>query len=211
MLTKAPDGLEIKNQLFLPKDLKPGERRPAIVFVHGGPARQMLLGYHYMQFYHWAYGINQWLADQGYVVLVGELSQRHRLRPLVPHGAEHRRPRQRRVSGRAGRREVSAVAARRRSGPRRHLGALVRRRADRRRRSRATRTSSRPASISRASTSGAARSIPSRCRSSRRSSARSTAGSRRCCSCTETTTATSRSSRPPGSCSCCASATSTTS
>ena len=29
----------------------------------------MLLGYHYMQFYHWAYGINQWLADQGYVVL----------------------------------------------------------------------------------------------------------------------------------------------
>jgi dipeptidyl aminopeptidase/acylaminoacyl peptidase len=69
VLTKAPDGLEIKNQLFLPRDLKPGERRPAIVFVHGGPARQMLLGYHYMQFYHWAYGINQWLADQGYVVL----------------------------------------------------------------------------------------------------------------------------------------------
>ena len=69
VLTTAPDGLEIKNQLFLPKNIKPGERRPAIVFVHGGPARQMLLGYHYMQFYHWAYGINQWLADQGYVVL----------------------------------------------------------------------------------------------------------------------------------------------
>ena len=69
VVTKAPDGLEIKNQLFLPKNLAPGERRPAIVFVHGGPARQMLLGYHYMQFYHWAYGINQWLADQGYVVL----------------------------------------------------------------------------------------------------------------------------------------------
>jgi dipeptidyl aminopeptidase/acylaminoacyl peptidase len=69
VLTKAPDGLEIKNQLFLPRDLAPGQRRPAIVFVHGGPARQMLLGYHYMQFYHWAYGINQWLADQGYVVL----------------------------------------------------------------------------------------------------------------------------------------------
>jgi len=69
VITKAPDGLEIKNQLFLPRNLQPGERRPAIVFVHGGPARQMLLGYHYMQFYHWAYGINQWLADQGYVVL----------------------------------------------------------------------------------------------------------------------------------------------
>jgi len=69
VLTKAADGLEIHNQLFLPKDIPPGERRPAIVFVHGGPVRQMLLGYHYMQFYHWAYGINQWLANQGYVVL----------------------------------------------------------------------------------------------------------------------------------------------
>jgi dipeptidyl aminopeptidase/acylaminoacyl peptidase len=69
VLTKAADGLEIHNQLFLPKDIRPGEKRPAIVFVHGGPVRQMLPGYHYMQFYHWAYGINQWLASQGYVVM----------------------------------------------------------------------------------------------------------------------------------------------
>ncbi|HTS77171.1 MAG TPA: prolyl oligopeptidase family serine peptidase [Bryobacteraceae bacterium] len=69
VLTKADDGLEIHNQLFLPKDLKPGERRPAIVFVHGGPIRQMMPAYHYMQFYHWAYGINQWLANQGYIVM----------------------------------------------------------------------------------------------------------------------------------------------
>jgi dipeptidyl aminopeptidase/acylaminoacyl peptidase len=69
VITKAPDGLEIHNQLFLPKDLKPGEKRPALIFVHGGPPRQMLPGYHYMQFYHWAYGINQWLASQGYVVM----------------------------------------------------------------------------------------------------------------------------------------------
>jgi dipeptidyl aminopeptidase/acylaminoacyl peptidase len=69
VLTKAADGLEIHNQLFLPPDLKPGERRPAIVFVHGGPARQMMPGYHYMQFYHWAYAVNQWLASQGYVVM----------------------------------------------------------------------------------------------------------------------------------------------
>jgi dipeptidyl aminopeptidase/acylaminoacyl peptidase len=67
--TKAADGFEVPNQLFLPKDIKPGERRPAIVFVHGGPARQMLLGYHYMHFYHWSYGLNQWLANKGYVVL----------------------------------------------------------------------------------------------------------------------------------------------
>jgi dipeptidyl-peptidase 4 len=69
VITKAADGLEIHNQLFLPRDLKPGEKRPAMIFVHGGPVRQMLPGYHYMQFYHWAYAVNQWLASQGYVVL----------------------------------------------------------------------------------------------------------------------------------------------
>jgi dipeptidyl-peptidase-4 len=69
VIVKAPDGLEIHNQLFLPKNRAGGEKRPAIIFVHGGPVRQMLLGYHYMEFYHWAYGINQWLASQGYVVM----------------------------------------------------------------------------------------------------------------------------------------------
>jgi dipeptidyl aminopeptidase/acylaminoacyl peptidase len=69
ILTKAADGLEIHNQLFLPKDLKPGEKRPTMIFVHGGPAREMLPAYHYMQFYHWAYAFNQWLADEGYIVL----------------------------------------------------------------------------------------------------------------------------------------------
>ena len=69
VITHAPDGMEVHNQLFLPKDLKPGEKRPAIVFVHGGPQRQMLPAYHYMQFYHWAYAYNQWLQTQGYIVL----------------------------------------------------------------------------------------------------------------------------------------------
>lgn len=69
VMTRAADGTEVHNQLFLPKDLKPGEKRPAIVFVHGGPVRQMLLGYHYMHFYHVAYAVNQWLASRGYVVM----------------------------------------------------------------------------------------------------------------------------------------------
>ena len=68
MLT-AEDGLEFHNQLFLPPDLRPGERRPALIFIHGGSRRQMLLGYHYMHFYHMAYAINQYFANQGYVVL----------------------------------------------------------------------------------------------------------------------------------------------
>jgi dipeptidyl aminopeptidase/acylaminoacyl peptidase len=65
----AEDGLEFHNQLFLPPDLQPGERRPALVFIHGGSRRQMLLGYHYMHFYHMAYAINQYFANQGYIVL----------------------------------------------------------------------------------------------------------------------------------------------
>jgi dipeptidyl aminopeptidase/acylaminoacyl peptidase len=69
ILTKADDGLEIHNQLFVPKDAKPGEKHPAMIFVHGGPVRQMLLGYHYRYVYHQFYGVNEWLASQGYVVL----------------------------------------------------------------------------------------------------------------------------------------------
>lgn len=65
----APDGLEFRNQLFLPSDLRPGERRPALIFIHGGSRRQMLLGYHYMHFYHMAYAVNQYFAAKGYVVL----------------------------------------------------------------------------------------------------------------------------------------------
>jgi dipeptidyl aminopeptidase/acylaminoacyl peptidase len=65
----ADDGLEFHNQLFLPPNLGPGERRPALVFIHGGPSRQMLLGYHYMHFYHMAYAMNQYFANKGYVVL----------------------------------------------------------------------------------------------------------------------------------------------
>jgi dipeptidyl aminopeptidase/acylaminoacyl peptidase len=55
--------------VWVPKDLRPGERRPAMIFVHGGPSRQMLLGYHYRHFYHMAYGVNEWLASRGYVVM----------------------------------------------------------------------------------------------------------------------------------------------
>jgi dipeptidyl aminopeptidase/acylaminoacyl peptidase len=66
---KAADGFEFYNQLFVPTDIKPGERRPAMIFVHGGPVRQMLLGYHYRHFYHMAYAVNQWLASQGYIVM----------------------------------------------------------------------------------------------------------------------------------------------
>ena len=47
----------------------PGEKHPAMIFFHGGSRRQMLLGWHYMDYYHNAYGMNQYLASLGYVVL----------------------------------------------------------------------------------------------------------------------------------------------
>ncbi|MGD1070692.1 MAG: prolyl oligopeptidase family serine peptidase [Bryobacteraceae bacterium] len=69
VIYSSPDGLEIHGQLFLPPDLKAGEKRPALVFMHGGSRRQMLLGWHYRDYYNNAYGMNQYLANQGYVVL----------------------------------------------------------------------------------------------------------------------------------------------
>ncbi|PYK15039.1 MAG: hypothetical protein DME64_08480 [Verrucomicrobia bacterium] len=64
---KSEDGLEIHGQLFTPKNQK--QRGPALIFTHGGPIRQMLLGWHYMQYYHNAYAMNQYLASKGYTVL----------------------------------------------------------------------------------------------------------------------------------------------
>ncbi len=62
----APDGLVIHGQLFA----RPGAgKRPAVVFVHGGPPRQMLLGTSYMRYYANAYVMNQYLAARGFVVL----------------------------------------------------------------------------------------------------------------------------------------------
>ncbi|HXD76211.1 MAG TPA: prolyl oligopeptidase family serine peptidase [Puia sp.] len=44
-------------------------RRPAIIYVHGGPPRQMLLGWHYSDYYSNAYACNQYLTSLGFVVL----------------------------------------------------------------------------------------------------------------------------------------------
>jgi len=89
VILSAADGLKLHGQIFLPPQNqgameKPqgwraspalpssagaGERHPAVVFFHGGSRRQMLLGWHYMQYYHNAYALNQYLASRGYMVL----------------------------------------------------------------------------------------------------------------------------------------------
>lgn len=65
----AADSMQIHGQLFLPASANDGQRHPAIVFVHGGSRREMLLGWHYMRYYSNAYAVNQYLASRGYVVL----------------------------------------------------------------------------------------------------------------------------------------------
>ncbi len=65
----AADGMKIHGQLFLPATAGDGKRHPALVFFHGGSRREMLLGYHYMDYYSNAYAMNQYLANLGYIVL----------------------------------------------------------------------------------------------------------------------------------------------
>ena len=62
----SADGWTIHGQLF---DNGIGTKKPAVIFVHGGPPRQMLLGWHYMDYYSNGYAVNQYLANHGYVVL----------------------------------------------------------------------------------------------------------------------------------------------
>lgn len=64
---KAADGKMVYGQLFEPGGAT--GKRPAILFVHGGPERQMLLGWHYMDYYANTYALNQYLASKGFVVL----------------------------------------------------------------------------------------------------------------------------------------------
>jgi dipeptidyl aminopeptidase/acylaminoacyl peptidase len=62
----APDGLLIHGQLF---ETPGGAKKPGVIFVHGGPPRQMMLGFSYMAYYANAYAMNQYLAAHGFTVL----------------------------------------------------------------------------------------------------------------------------------------------
>ncbi len=64
---RAADGTALQGQLFQRDDGLAA--KPGVIFVHGGPPRQMLLGWHYMGYYSNAYATNQYLAAHGFVVL----------------------------------------------------------------------------------------------------------------------------------------------
>jgi dipeptidyl aminopeptidase/acylaminoacyl peptidase len=98
---KASDGVDVHAQLF--EAPSPASKRPAIVFVHGGPPRQMLLGWHYSDYYSNAYALNQYLASRGYVVL----SVNFRLG--IGYGHDFHRPPNAGVQGTAEYRDVKAA------------------------------------------------------------------------------------------------------
>ena len=65
---RSVDGWTIHAQLFRPRHA--GQtRRPAVIFLHGGPIRQMYPGWHDREYYARAYAMNQYLASRGYIVL----------------------------------------------------------------------------------------------------------------------------------------------
>jgi dipeptidyl aminopeptidase/acylaminoacyl peptidase len=64
----SPQPLTLHGQIFLPSATS-SRKRAAILFVHGGPNRQMLLGYPAMDYYSNAYAMNQYLSSRGFIVL----------------------------------------------------------------------------------------------------------------------------------------------
>ncbi len=56
----SSDGLEIHALIYRPRDMKPGQKYPAMVEVHGGPTGQFFRGFD-------PYG--QFLADNGFIVI----------------------------------------------------------------------------------------------------------------------------------------------
>jgi dipeptidyl aminopeptidase/acylaminoacyl peptidase len=99
---KAPDGIEVHGQLF--EGSNGVAKKPAIIYVHGGPPRQMLLGWHYSDYYSNAYAENQLLASRGYVVL----SVNYRLG--IGYGHAFHRPPNAGVQGAAEYQDVKAGA-----------------------------------------------------------------------------------------------------
>ena len=67
VIFKSADGVIVHADLFEPAGGP--ARKPAIVYLHGGPPREMLLGWHYSAYYSNAYASNQYLASLGFVVL----------------------------------------------------------------------------------------------------------------------------------------------
>lgn len=98
---KAADGQTVYGQLFEPKQSV--GKKGAILFVHGGPQRQMLLGWHYGDYYTNTYALNQYLASQGFFVL----AVNYRLG--IGYGYDFQNPKQAWTSGAAEYQDIQAA------------------------------------------------------------------------------------------------------
>lgn len=67
---KAKDGFESYGQVFLPANYDPTKKYPAVIFLHGGSRRQMLLGFNYGMYYSHTYAAQQYFASQGYIAFI---------------------------------------------------------------------------------------------------------------------------------------------
>jgi dipeptidyl aminopeptidase/acylaminoacyl peptidase len=65
----AADGKQSHAIVFLPTDLRAGEKRPALLYIHGGGGR-FVLGYPDQNngFYHYSYAVIQYYVNKGYIV-----------------------------------------------------------------------------------------------------------------------------------------------
>lgn len=101
VIFKAIDGVTVHADLFMPEG--GAAKKPAIVYVHGGPPRQMLLGWHYSDYYSNAYASNQYLASLGFVVL----SVNYRLG--IGYGYEFHQPAKGGISGASEYQDIKAA------------------------------------------------------------------------------------------------------
>jgi len=69
VIYKSPDGTTVHAQLFVPPGGGGPAKKPALVYIHGGPQRQMLLGWHYMDYYSIDYALEEYLVSMGFEVL----------------------------------------------------------------------------------------------------------------------------------------------
>lgn len=70
IILKSKDGFESYGQLFLPSNYDPSKKYPAVIFLHGGSRRQMLLGFNYGMYYSHTYAAQQYFASQGYIAFI---------------------------------------------------------------------------------------------------------------------------------------------
>ena len=121
---KRKTACPVPAQLFLPRTKRASA---ALIFVHGGPPRQMFPAFHFSEYYARTYAFNRRLAELGYVVLSVNY------RSGVGYGRGFREAENRGWNGRVRvpRRRRGWSLARKttrcRPEPNRHLGRLVRR------------------------------------------------------------------------------------